>query len=98
SSRRRRARRPRESLRRPAHLSSCTPRLIYTSIIGEIWSGRIVAGPDPPYGNSPMPWGPGPFDTPLVNGKTRHHRALADPTRARLLDDLRASEVPQSVD
>ena len=45
-----------------------------------------------------MPWGSGPFDTPLVNGKTRHHRALADPTRARLLDDLRAGEAPQSVD
>ena len=38
------------------------------------------------------------FDTHPVNGKTLHHRALADPSRARLLECLRASEAPLSVD
>jgi predicted ArsR family transcriptional regulator len=33
-----------------------------------------------------------------VDGKTLHHRALADPSRARLLERLRASERPRSVD
>jgi predicted ArsR family transcriptional regulator len=38
------------------------------------------------------------FDTHSVNGKTLHHRALADPSRVRLLECLRASERPLSVD
>jgi predicted ArsR family transcriptional regulator len=33
-----------------------------------------------------------------VDGKTLHHRALADPSRARLLECLRSSEQPLSVD
>jgi len=33
-----------------------------------------------------------------MNGKTRLHRALAEPSRERLLDSLRASERPLSVD
>jgi len=33
-----------------------------------------------------------------VNGKTLHHRALADPSRVRVLECLRASERPLSVD
>lgn len=33
-----------------------------------------------------------------VDGKTLHHRALADPSRARLLERLRSSEQPLSVD
>jgi predicted ArsR family transcriptional regulator len=33
-----------------------------------------------------------------VDGKTLHHRALADPSRARLLESLRSSEQPRSVD
>jgi len=33
-----------------------------------------------------------------VNGKTLHHRALADPSRVRLLECLRVSEHPRSVE
>jgi predicted ArsR family transcriptional regulator len=33
-----------------------------------------------------------------VDGKTLHHRALADPSRARLLEHLRASDRPLSAD
>jgi predicted ArsR family transcriptional regulator len=34
----------------------------------------------------------------LVDGKTLHHRALADPSRVRLLERLRLSERPRSVE
>ena len=37
------------------------------------------------------------FDTHAVNGKTLHHRALADPSRVRVLECLRASEGALSV-
>ena len=33
-----------------------------------------------------------------MDGKTLHHKALADPSRARLLERLRSSELPRSVD
>ena len=37
-------------------------------------------------------------DTRSVDGKTLHHKALADPSRVRLLERLRASEQPLSAD
>ena len=51
----------------------------------------------PVRGFADAPRAPAP-DTRAVNGKTLQHRALADPSRVRLLECLRASEQPRSVE
>ncbi len=54
--------------------------------------------PDRSYGN-PLMFG---WSTrrilEVVDGRTLHHRALADPSRARLLEHLRASDAPRCAD